>query len=145
MNVFDTGPMVDGISVDLGRMRAESGREFLVLLQYGGQVHHSGSSSSLVDGKWVRVPAPPTAYPVITLTPDGGGPRSTYAAASFLEAARAGEGFLIASLYKNVDVDFDAASVSALAAGIERAIPASTGSFAVRWLAVQAEPDYVPF
>lgn len=145
MNVYETGPMVDCVSVDLGRVYAESGREFMALLQFGGQVHHSGCSASLVDGEWRRVPHEPTTYPVVTLTPFGGGPMSTYAAASLIEAARKGRGFLIASLYDGVDVMFGAQAIQALAAAIEKAIPATSGSFAARWLACAAEPDHVPF
>lgn len=145
LNVFDIGPMVDGISVDLGFLPDANGRRYVVLLQFGGKVYPTVRISSCVNGVWVKnPPPPPTTHPVVTFAPAQGGPRATFDAAGFVENARCGLGFLLCSLWDDGKViSFSAKDIAHLASRIEQEIPEGLGGFVVRW--VPTVDDGIPF
>ncbi|MGJ7484323.1 hypothetical protein ACSFA2_03640 [Variovorax sp. LT2P21] len=145
LNVFDIGPMVDGISVDLGRLPDAEGNDYLVLLQYGGLVCSSCTSAGIVNSVWAKSPpSPPDRQPIVTLMPLGGGPRATFAAAGIVENARCGLGLLMCNLRGVGDVTtFLAADIRHLAARVEQDIPDVVGGFVVRW--EPAIDDGLPF
>ncbi|MGJ7490212.1 hypothetical protein [Variovorax sp. ZT4R33] len=145
LNVFDIGPMVDGISVDLGFIPDAAGTRYMVLLQFGGRVPSTIRTASCVDGLWVKnPPPPPRTHPVVTLAPAQGGPRATFDAAGFIENARCRLGFLMCNLWDDGKViSFSAEDMAHLGAAIEQAIPEPLGGFEVRWVPVT--DDGLPF
>lgn len=147
MNLLEIGPMVGGVSVPLGKIPDVAGAEYVLLLQYGGAVPSSSSSSSLVNGNWVKNPPPtPKTCPVVTLMPINGGPRATFDAAVFVENARCGLGFILTSLWDDGKCTaFHALDITHLGTAIEVAIPEPLGRFAVQWIAPEDEEDSIPF
>ena len=141
MNVLEIGPMVGGGAVDLGVFSDTTGRQYVALLQYGGEVPAQGSSASKVDGQWVKDPPWPSAkHPVVTLMPTTGGPRGTFAAAVIVDLARCNARFDIPSLWPDEGAtQFPAQAVACMGAQIERLLPDTAGRFLTCWIAPDAE------
>lgn len=143
-----SGPMVGGVTVNLGEFHAMDGKSYVIWLQFGGEVYSSGSSSSKVNGKWIKnPPPPPSKSPIVTVVPLGGGPRSSYEAAVIVDLARCAAPFVIADPWDRDEcvVQFQSKAVERLGAAIEASIPPSEGLFATQWVAAGTGADALPF
>lgn len=132
-----TGPMVGAacVNVHLESVRDSVGRQYLVVLQFGGHVPSTCTSSSRVGDVWVKNPQQlPSVEPVVTLMLSMGGPRDSINAAGILENARCGLGLFLIALWEEGEVvQLSAAVIAKLAQEIEAAIPEPLGEFVVSW------------
>lgn len=143
-----SGPMVGGVTVNLGEFQAMDGKSYVIWLQFGGEVRTSASSASKVNGKWIKnPPPPPSKSPLVTVVPLGGGPRSSYEAAVVVDLARCAAPFVIADPWDRDDcaVQFQPNAVERLGAAIEASIPPSAGLFSTQWVPAGTGLDDLPF